>query len=155
MDAFLERLKGITSNFTAAQLATIVGAFVVVVAIVAGSAWWLNKPEYALLFSDMDAESAAQVARWWADVIGGDVIDDERGYSWLERVPGLPFDSIDFVPVPEPKTVKNRIHWDITSDDVDGIIARGATVLAEPTAATPWHVLADPDGNEFCVFPPS
>ena len=61
MDALLERLKGITSNFTAAQLATIAGAFVLVVAIVAGSAWWLNKPDYALLFSDMDAESAAQV----------------------------------------------------------------------------------------------
>jgi hypothetical protein len=110
---------------------------------------------YEMGVDTTDAESAAQVARWWADVIGGDVVDDERGYSWLERVPGLPFDSIDFVPVPEPKTVKNRIHWDITSDDVDGIIARGATVLAEPTAATPWHVLADPDGNEFCVFPPS
>ena len=61
MDAILERLKGVTSNFTATQLATIVGAFVVVVAIVVGSAWWLNKPDYALLFSDMDAESAAQV----------------------------------------------------------------------------------------------
>ena len=82
------------------------------------------------------------------------VVDDERGFSWLEDVPGCPFDSIDFAPVPEPKTVKNRIHWDITSDDLDGILARGATVLAEPTKPTPWHVLADPEGNEFCVFPP-
>ncbi len=61
MDALLERLKATTSNFTATQLATIAGAFVLVVAIVAGSAWWLNKPDYALLFSDMDGESAAQV----------------------------------------------------------------------------------------------
>jgi flagellar M-ring protein FliF len=61
MDALLERLKSITSNFTTTQLATIAGAFVVVVAIVAGSAWWLNTPDYALLFSDMDSESAAQV----------------------------------------------------------------------------------------------
>ena len=61
MDAALERLKGITANFTTTQLATIAGAFVLVVAIVAGSAWWLNTPDYALLFSDMDAESAAQV----------------------------------------------------------------------------------------------
>ena len=61
MDVLLERLKATTSNFTATQLATIAGAFVLVVAIVAGSAWWLNKPDYALLFADMDAESAAQV----------------------------------------------------------------------------------------------
>jgi len=61
MDAVLDRLKAITSNFTAMQLATILGAFVLVVAIVGGSAWWLNKPDYTLLFSDMDPESAAGV----------------------------------------------------------------------------------------------
>ena len=47
--------------------------------------------------------------------------------------------------------MKNRIHWDITSDDLDGLVDRGATVIAEQPD---WHVLADPDGNEFCVFPP-
>ena len=110
---------------------------------------------YEMGVDTVDAESAARMARWWADVIGGEVVvDDERGFSWIEDVPGLPFESIDFGPVPEPKTVKNRIHWDITSDDIDGILAKGATVLAEPTKATPWHVLADPEGNEFCVFPP-
>jgi len=61
MDALLERLKALAANFTTTQLATIAGAFVLVVAIVVGSAWWLNRPDYALLFSDMDAESAAQV----------------------------------------------------------------------------------------------
>ena len=111
-----------------------------------GSTRWASTPS--------TPTSAARMARWWAEVIGGEVVDDERGFSWIEDVPGLPFDSIDFAPVPEPKTVKNRIHWDITSDDLDGILARGATVLAEPTEATPWHVLADPEGNEFCVFPP-
>lgn len=92
---------------------------------------------------------AAEMARWWAEVLGGTAVDDERGFSWVEDVPGLPFDSIDFAPVPEPKTVKNRIHWDITTDDVDGLVARGATVLAERPS---WTVLADPDGNEFCAF---
>jgi flagellar M-ring protein FliF len=61
LNAILERLKAATANFTTSQLVTIGGAFVFVVAIVVGSAWWLNKPDYALLFSDMDAESAAQV----------------------------------------------------------------------------------------------
>ena len=110
---------------------------------------------YEMGVDTADAASAAGIARWWAEVIGGEVVDDERGFSWIEEVPGLPFDSIDFAPVPEPKSVKNRIHWDITSDDPAGLVARGATVLAEPTEATPWHVMADPDGNEFCVFPSS
>ena len=108
-----------------------------------------------MIIDTADAESARAQARWWAEVLGGSVVDDERGFSWVQDVPGLPFDSIDLIPVPEPKTVKNRIHWDITSDDLAGLLERGATVLAEPTESTRWHVLADPEGNEFCVFPPT
>ena len=51
------------------------------------------------------------------------------GYSYVDQVPGAPFDSLDFVPVPEPKTVKNRIHLDVTTADVDALVAAGATVL--------------------------
>ena len=61
MDGILERLKGFTSNFTATQLATLGIAFVLVVGIVVGSAWWLNTPTYALLYADMDPESAGEV----------------------------------------------------------------------------------------------
>jgi hypothetical protein len=104
-----------------------------------------------MIIDTASADSAKAQARWWADVLGGQVVDDERGYSWIEDVPGLPFDTIDMIPVPEPKAVKNRIHWDITSDDVDGLLERGATVLADHPS---WRVMADPEGNEFCVFPP-
>ncbi|MGH9274516.1 MAG: VOC family protein [Acidimicrobiales bacterium] len=110
---------------------------------------------YEMIIDTADAASAAAQARWWADVLGGTVVDDERGFSWVSDVPGLPFDSIDLIPVPEGKRVKNRIHWDITSDDLAGLLERGATVLADPTESTPWHVMADPEGNEFCVFPPT
>lgn len=110
---------------------------------------------YELVVDTADAASAHAQAQWWAGVWGGRVVDDERGYSWLEAVPGMPFASVDFVPVPEPKGAKNRVHWDITCDDVAALVARGATVLAEPTERTPWHVLADPDGNEHCAFPTS
>jgi hypothetical protein len=110
---------------------------------------------YELAVDTVDAASAHAQAEWWAEVWGGRVVDDGRGYSWLEAVPGLPFASVDFVPVPEPKTVKNRVHWDLTCDDVPALVARGATVLAEPTDRTPWHVLADPEGNEVCAFPSS
>jgi hypothetical protein len=73
---------------------------------------------------------------------------------WLAGVPGLPFDVWKFVPVPEPKTVKNRVHWDLVSSDVDGLVSRGATVLRLPDEDVRWHVLSDPEGNEFCVFAP-
>jgi hypothetical protein len=48
-----------------------------------------------------------------------------------------------------PKTVKNRIHWDVYGD-MDAFVAAGATMLADLPA---WTVLADPEGNESCVFP--
>jgi len=57
----LSRLRTLFSAFSATQLVTLAGTFVLVVGIVAGSAWWLNAPTYVLLFSDMDAESAQQV----------------------------------------------------------------------------------------------
>ena len=55
------RFKTLTASFSAGQLVSLIGSFVMVVTIVAGSAWWLNAPSYALLFSDMDAESAGQI----------------------------------------------------------------------------------------------
>ncbi|MGH8840675.1 MAG: VOC family protein [Jiangellaceae bacterium] len=58
-----------------------------------------------------------------------------------------------FVPVPEPKRAKNRIHWDVLAPDVGALVARGARVLREPDDEISWHVLADPEGNEFCAFP--
>jgi flagellar M-ring protein FliF len=57
----LARLRALTSSFTAGQLVTLGLTFVVVVGIIAGSAWWVNAPSYVLLYSDMDAESAAQI----------------------------------------------------------------------------------------------
>ena len=45
------------------------------------------------------------------------------------------------------------MHVDVLSDDVAGLVARGATVLRpKGDDGLAWHVLADPDGNEFCVF---
>jgi hypothetical protein len=63
----------------------------------------------------------------------------------------MPITTMDFVPVPEPKTVKNRIHWDVHGT-VEAIRAKGATLLRARDQETSWHVMADPEGNEFCVF---
>ncbi len=75
------------------------------------------------------AEAAHRIASWWADVLGARLVDDEHGYSYVDRVPGAPYESLDFAPVPEPKTVKNRLHLDVTTGSVDDLVAAGATVL--------------------------
>jgi hypothetical protein len=58
--------------------------------------------------------------------------------------------------VPEPKTVKNRVHWDVTMSDPEpsSLAEAGATVLRPPDDDIGWWILADPEGNEFCGFPP-
>jgi hypothetical protein len=68
----------------------------------------------------------------------------------------MPFEAWVFSSVPEPKTVKNRLHWDVYGDP-QAFLAAGATTLWEVPGRTrpvAWTVLADPEGNEFCVFPP-
>jgi Glyoxalase-like domain len=54
--------------------------------------------------------------------------------------------------VPEAKSAPNRIHWDLAAPDVAPLLSLGATVLRAPDSEISWHVLADPEGNEFCVF---
>jgi hypothetical protein len=101
----------------------------------------------------VDAVDELVIAAWWADVLGARLAPGPEGrLRWLRDVPGLPYDVWKFVQVPEPKTVKNRWHWDLVCDDVDALVAKGATVLRRPDEDITWHVLADPEGNEFCVF---
>jgi hypothetical protein len=86
-------------------------------------------------------------------VLGGRAADEERfGVSYVDRIEGAPFENFVFAPVPEPKTVKNRIHPDVTTPDIDALVAAGATVLRAQDDKISWTVMADPDGNEFCAF---
>jgi len=57
----------------------------------------------------------------------------------------------------EPKSVKNRLHWDVWLDGgtPQPLLDAGATLLREPGDDVDWWVLADPEGNEFCAFPAS
>jgi hypothetical protein len=94
-----------------------------------------------------------EIAGWWGRVLGCESgFDTDGGFAWVEGIPGCPFECVVFGPVPEPKTVKNRIHLDVSTSDVGALVAAGATVLREPDDEVEWHVLADPDGNEFCAF---
>jgi hypothetical protein len=112
-------------------------------------------PSYKLYEVVVDARDGHEISAWWAEVLGARVqdADGEDVFSWLEDVPGMPF-SLVFGDVPEPKTVKNRVHWDVWSTDLQGLLDRGATLLRGPDDDIDWRVLADPEGNEFCVFAP-
>ena len=113
-------------------------------------------PEYRLVELVVDSAEPEAQARWWAGVVGGDVGSRAGApYYWLENVPGLPFKYWVFVPVPEPKTVKNRVHWDVTAPALEPVLDAGATLLRRKDDEIGWHVCADPEGNEFCVFLPS
>jgi hypothetical protein len=103
---------------------------------------------HALVVDSADPEAQAQ---WWAGVYGVAVITND-GWFTLKDVPGMPILTMDFVPVPEPKTAKNRVHWDVTVPAVAPLAEAGAAVLREPDDDIRWHVLADPEGNEFCAF---
>lgn len=109
-------------------------------------------PAYRLYELMIDCVDHAAQSAWWASVIGGDRVVDEAGYSFLENGPNVPFDCIDFAPVPEPKTVKNRVHLDLTADSIEPLLDIGASVLRRPDEEISWYVMADPEANEFCVF---
>ena len=100
----------------------------------------------------VDSADPAAQAEWWARVYGAAVVHQAGGYSTVEKVPGMPILTMDFAPVPEPKTVKNRIHWDVAVTGLQPLIDAGATVLRPRDDEIGWHVLADPEGNEFCAF---
>lgn len=85
----------------------------------------------------VDSADPVATAEWWASVYGVGVDYHDGSWATLERVPGMPIETMDFVPVPEPRTVKNRVHWDVTSDDVDALVAAGATVL-RPAGELRW-----------------
>jgi predicted enzyme related to lactoylglutathione lyase len=117
----------------------------------------------------IDCGHPASLARWWADVLGWRVRpyteEDlarlrDSGYEGPEHDPAVAVDppggagpTLWFNRVPEPKTVKNRVHLDVYAD-VDDLQTKGASVVfghgEQPD--TDWAVLTDPEGNEFCVF---
>lgn len=109
-------------------------------------------PDYTVHGLVVDCADPEAVAGWWSEAFGVEPHDNGgRGFWTLEDVPGMPITTMDFVPVPEPKTVKNRIHWDVYATP-DAFRDHGARLLRGRDDEISWHVMADPEGNEFCVF---
>lgn len=111
-----------------------------------------DPPAYRMFQLVVDAVDAERSARWWAEAFGADARPgDDQDWWRVHGVPGLPFEQLTFQQVPEQKAVKNRIHWDVRGS-VDGFLDAGATMLRRRDDEISWDVLADPEGNEFCVF---
>lgn len=106
-------------------------------------------PEPRLHGFVVDCADPFAVARFWHALLGGRLEDNGDRWGTVEGV--APY-TLDFVPVPEPKTVKNRVHLDLSAPAVEPILSAGARVLREPDGKDEWYVLADPEGNEFCLF---
>ncbi|HMZ15206.1 MAG TPA: VOC family protein [Mycobacterium sp.] len=110
-----------------------------------------------LRFSEIciDAHDVDALAAWWSRVLGWPA---ERAYDddMALRSPAGAGPDWLFLPVPDDKVVKNRIHFDFTPDDqaaeVERVIALGARRVDIGQGEQSWVVLADPEGNEFCIL---
>ena len=103
----------------------------------------------------VDSLDPLRIATWWAARTGGTVGRRQGAeFVWVEGAAGFPFMFWVFTAVPEPKTVKNRVHWDVKLADatVDDLVDAGATLLRMRDGEIDWWVMADPEGNEFCAF---
>jgi hypothetical protein len=103
----------------------------------------------------VDSQEPSALVRFWAALLGGEPVDRAHNWSHVEP-PGFP--KLSFQPVPEAKTVKNRLHLDLEVDPggIPAAVARaveiGATRIGEPVTDDQgtFQVMADPEGNEFC-----
>jgi len=103
----------------------------------------------------VDARDPVALGRWWLGALRWIIVNDDPDEFEIrpraDRLPGIIFE-----PVTEDKQVKNRLHLDLRPDDqnaeVDRLIALGASRVDIGQGEVPWVVLADPEGNEFCVL---
>jgi len=129
-------------------------------------------------FTDLviDAHDLRKLADFWCAVLDYQILAEREGgiaigpphmptawapgsaAEWKVRARrGPPTPTIEFVPVPDSKAVKNRVHLDVSplgdqQEEVDRILALGATNADIGQGDSKWVVLRDPEGNEFCVL---
>jgi predicted enzyme related to lactoylglutathione lyase len=108
----------------------------------------------------IDAHDLPKLARFWTQVLGWKVLSEREREIVIGTGENAPV-GICFMPVTEQKIVKNRVHLDITTEaqdrdqEIDRLLGLGAQrVDVGQTGKESWTVLADPEGNEFCVIRP-
>jgi predicted enzyme related to lactoylglutathione lyase len=110
----------------------------------------------AIRHTTIDSADAYRLALFWSEVLGLPVHDDDKPGDPEALIEGA---GLLFVTVPETKTSKNRVHFDLQPQDrtrdeeVRRLLGLGATLVDDRRNpdGTGWAVLADPEGNEFCV----
>ena len=115
----------------------------------------------ALLNVTFDCRDPAALADFWSAVTGYAVekVESPGNHHWVLSAADGRLPRLVFVSVPEPKVVKNRVHLDVLPPgskqdaEVNRLLNLGATVVDDRRHKQPggWVVLADPEGNEFCV----
>lgn len=106
----------------------------------------------------VDCTDPPRLAGWWASAVGGDVVPLSGAEFVLVARRGWP--ALGFQRVAQPTPGKNRVHLDLMADDLDAEVERlvglGATETGRHSidGGLRWAVLADPDGNAFCVAAP-
>jgi len=113
----------------------------------------------------LDCRDPARLAAWWAEVLGWEVLDEEDGVVEIGppgQGPKGPVPTIVFSPTAEPKAGKLPLHLDVNATDrsqdeeLQRLLELGATPVdvgqGPLRAEMNWHVLADPEGNEFCLL---
>ncbi len=107
----------------------------------------------------IDCSDPQRVGQFWCDVLGWELQAADGGYFWASATGGYdvrPF--LVFQHVDELKTVKDRIHLDVSprgceqAEELARLLDLGATRADVGQGETPWIVLADPEGNEFCLL---
>jgi predicted enzyme related to lactoylglutathione lyase len=112
-----------------------------------------------LLNITFDCADPRALARFWAQVTGWPVIEEPQpGFeesAVATASEGRP--RLYFVRVPEGKTIKNRVHLDVVpadrtqDEEITRLTGLGARIISDRRPELGWVVLADPEGNEFCV----
>lgn len=106
----------------------------------------------------IDSVDPEKLAPFWADALGYSLGEFDSEGEYLELVAPLGSTPVYLQRVPEPKVTKNRLHLDLITPEPDALVQRlreiGATELGDAMTSTGgnwWQVMADPEGNEFCV----
>ena len=103
----------------------------------------------------IDCHDASRLAEFWLGVLGGHVVRQSHEWVALHPPHGI---TVSFQVVPEPKTVKNRVHLDVDVDDLAEAIEATEALGATRVGETMWdelggfQVMSDPEGNEFCLI---
>jgi hypothetical protein len=106
----------------------------------------------------IDAADPTRIAAFWVAVLGWDAKPDADGDIVLSDPTGASSVELLFIKVPEPKRLKNRLHLDLNpldadqSAELDRLLSLGAVRVDIGQVDTSWVVLADPEGNEFCLL---